>query len=274
MDLRKVSQLAFAATLIAIGVMGLRSGSFAPIWGVVPKTMPDRQLLAYLCTFVSLATGVGLLARRTARPAALILLVYLIVWTAFFKFPFIIHSPLVEGSYQTCGENAVLIAGSWALYASLATDRGKGLLGFMASEAGLRIGYVLYGLALIAFGFSHFVYLNLTAPMVPHWMGAPIFWAYLTGGLYLVSGLAILTGLAMRAGAVLAAVEITLITLLVWGPIVAGGHMSPFNWEESVVSWTLTVAAWAVAISLGSRRWFYHFDRSSRSSAMAIGRTA
>ena len=271
MDSKRASHLVFAATMIAIGIMGLVSGGFAPIWGVVPNTLPHRELLAYLCTSVSLATGIAMFAKRIASQAALVLLIYLIIWTALFKFPFILHAPLVEGSYQTCGENVVLIAGSWALYASLASNRETGLARFMASEGGLRICYALYGLALIAFGFSHFVYLNLTAPLVPQWLGAPVFWAYLTGCLYLVSGLAILTRIALRSGATLAAVEITAITFLVWGTMVAQGHMSTFNWEESVVSWALTAAAWVVATSLNGRSWFYPFGRSSELKAGPAG---
>lgn len=267
MDSKRASHLFFAVTIFAIGVMGLVSGGFAPIWGVVPKTLPHRELLAYLSTFVSLVAGAGLFARRSAQPAAFVLLVFLIVWTALFKFPFIIHGPLVEGSYQTCGENVVLIAGVWALYACLAGAGGKGVQGFMASEAGLRIAYILYGLALIAFGFSHFVYLNLTAPLVPRWLGEPVFWAYLTGCLYLVSGFGIATGIARRLGAVVAAIEIALITFLVWGPILVKGHVSAFNWEESVVSTALTAAACAVATSFNGRPWFIRFDRSSRLAA-------
>ena len=269
MHTKRASHLVFAATMVAIGIMGLMSAGFAPIWGGVPKTLPHRELLAYICTLVSLATGIALFARRSAQQAAFVLLIYLIVWTALFKFPFIIQAPLVEGSYQTCGENVVLIAGSWALYASLASNRKRGFTGFIAGEGGLRVCYALYGLALIAFGFSHFVYLDLTAPLVPQWLGAPVFWAYLTGGLYLVSGLAILSRIAVRAGAVLAAVEISAITLLVWGPMVAHGHMSTFNWEESVVSWALTAASWVVAASLNDRSWFYHFGRSSEPKADA-----
>src|SRR5690242_18571015 len=115
MQLKRASHLFFAATMIAIGVIGLIGGTFAPIWLPVPDTVPERQLLAYLCTFVSLAAGGGLLAKRTASRAALVLLVYLVVWTALSKGPFIVRAPLVEGSYQSVGENLVLIAGAWIL---------------------------------------------------------------------------------------------------------------------------------------------------------------
>jgi uncharacterized membrane protein len=264
MNWRTASQLLFALTMIAIGVIGLVTGGFAPIWGGVPKDLPDRQLLAYLCTLVSLACGAGLFAKRTARAAALLLLVYLSAWTIFFKVPFIIREPLVEGSYQSTGETLVLVAAAWALYAQLAKGR-------LTGEKGLRIAAVLYGLALIAFGLSHFFYVSLTAPLVPAWLLAPLFWAYFTGTVYLVTGFLLLIGLGERVAAVLAVVQIALITLLVWGPILLAGDLTAMHWQETVVSWALTTGAMVIAASYEGRPWFERFGRRHLAPAGLAG---
>jgi len=242
MNWRRASHLFFAVTLIGIGIIGLVRGGFAPIWQPVPETAPARELLAYFSTFIALACGMGLLVRRAAAPAALVLLVVLILWTAAFKFPFIVRDPLEEVSYQSNGENWVLIAAAWALYAEFAKGRG-----FPAGNSGPRIAYLLYALALIAFGFSHFVYLNMTAPLVPGWLPGPVFWAYATGAIYLASGFAIAMGLAPRWGSLAAAVQITLITVLVWGPMLFAGGLSAMHWQETIVSWALTACAWVLA---------------------------
>jgi uncharacterized membrane protein YphA (DoxX/SURF4 family) len=249
------SQLLFALTFIALGAIGLVSGRFAPIWAGVPKTMPDRELLAYVCAIVSLVCGSGLLAKRTTAPAALLLFAYLLVWTALFKFPLIVKQPLVEVSYQTNGENDVLIAAALVLYASGATRGRIAVLNILGGRAGPRIAYVLYGMALIAFGLSHFAYLDLTAPLVPGWLPMPVFWAYLTGCIYFVTGILLVAGLAARLGAALAAAQIALITLLVWGPMVLHGNLTAFHWQETVVSWTLTVAAVVIAQSFEGDPW-------------------
>lgn len=249
------SRLFFALTMAAIGVIGLASGTFAPIFGGVPKSLPDRQLLAYLSAFVSLACGVGLMVKRTALAAAFVLFAYLLLWTILFKVPFIIRQPLVEVSYQSCGESAVLTAAAWVLYASSANGTTSGFFGFLGGNSGLRIAYLLYGLSLIAFGLSHFAYLDLTAPLVPAWLPAPIFWAYLAGGIYLVTGISLVAGFAAKLGAALSAVQIALITLLVWGPIVLKGHMSAGQWQETVVSWALTAAAAVIAASFSGSPW-------------------
>lgn len=245
----RAGQIVFALTMIAMGINGIASGTFAPIWAGVPKSLPDRQLLAYLCTFVSLACGAGLLIRRTAAPAALVLLLYLAAWTIAFKVPFIVRAPLVEGSYQSTGENLVLVAAAWVLYAEL----GKR---FLSGDIGLRIAYLLYGLALLAFGFSHFAYLNLTAPLVPAWLGVPVFWAYLTACIYLVTGALLVVGFGVRFAATAAALQITLITFLVWAPFVLTGDLSPMHWQDTIVSWALTASAWVIAASLETCPWF------------------
>jgi uncharacterized membrane protein len=251
-DFRTATRLLFALTFVAIGVIGLVSGTFAPIWDQVPKSTPARELLAYFSTFITLACGAGLLAKRTRTVAALGLTSFLILWTAAFKFPFIVRGPLVEGSYQYNGESWVLIAAAWALYAEFAKSSK-----FPAGVMGLRIAYALYGLALIAFGFSHFFYLDMTTPLIPAWLpGPPVFWAYLTGSLWLLAGFALVAGFAVRLAALLSAIEIALITLLVWGPMVLAGSMSAGRWTETVVSWALTASALVVAASLDGRPWF------------------
>jgi uncharacterized membrane protein len=242
MDWKHASRIAFALTFIGIGVIGLLSGLVAPIWQPVAECTRGYGLLAYLSGLVALGCGAGLLVKPTATVAALILTIALILWTAVFKLPFIFKAPLVEGSYQSNGENWVLIAGAWILYAE-----GAGTKAGLASDVAVRIAWFLYGLALIAFGLSHFFYLELTAPLVPAWLPAPTFWAYATGTIYTGCGLIIVMNLASRLGAFGAAANITLITLLVWTPVMLAGGVTAMHWQETVVSAALMVSSWVLA---------------------------
>ena len=249
MRIASVGHAVFAATLVALGILGLIQGSFAPIWDSVPKGLPGREALAYVCAVISLACGLGLLWRRSAGMAARVLFVYLLLWLLAFKVRFIFTGPLVEGSYQTCGETAVMLAGAWVLYAAFAPVWDRMHLAFAVGDNGQRLARVLYGLALIAFGLSHFVYLNLTAPLVPVWLPAHTFWAYLTGAAYIAAGGAIIVNVCGRLAASLAALEMGLFTVLVWIPIIAAGSKDPGQWSETVLSWALTTAGWVVADS-------------------------
>ncbi len=246
---------AFALILIAVGVWGLARGGFVGIWDSVPHGAPLREALAYLCALVSLAGGLGLLWRPSAAPAARALFAYLVAWLALVKLPYVLRTPLVEVNYESCGETAVIVAGAWVLYVWLAGRWDRRWLGFIADERGVRLARRLYGLALLAFGLSHFAYLQLTAPLVPAWLPAHMIWAYFTGSAYIAAGAAVLVGVYARLAAALSAVQMGLFTLLVWVPVVAAGRADLGQWSELAVSAALTAGGWVVAESYRGARW-------------------
>ncbi len=249
----------FSATLIALGVYGLASGQFAPIWQPVPGLLPGREFLIYLCALISLASGIGLLCRCMAASAARLLFAYLLLWLMFFKAPGIFLSPTTIGPYESCGETAVIVSGAWILYAGFSTKWDHQYLGFATGEWGTRLARGFYSLALIAFGISHFAYLQFTASLVPGWLPSPVTWAYFTGSMYIAAGLGILTRVYARLAATLSALQMGLFTFLVWVPMVTVGTAQAFpqafQWSELTISWTLTASALIVADSYRGRPW-------------------
>lgn len=255
MRIVSVGQAVFALTMVGVGVLGWMRGDFVQIWQPVPRAFPAREVLIWLCAAISLACGAGLLWRGTAGSAARLLFFYLLLWMVVFKLRFIVLAPTTEGAYQSNGENAVIVAGAWVLYVWLAADWDRRHLGFFSDETGLRAARVLYALAMIAFGLSHFFYLDLTAPLVPAWLPWHTGWAYFTGGAYLAAGLAMITGILAKPAAILSALQIGLLTFLVWPPLVLSGTITASQWGEFTVSWVLTAAAWVVAESYRGAGW-------------------
>lgn len=236
MRFERVSQIAFAATMIAIGIASLLKHDFGPIWQPSPKNIPARDVLVYLCGSITLLAGIGLLWRPAAAVASRVLLVYLMIWLLLFRVPKIFVAPTSQDTWSGCAETASIVAGAWVLYVWCA--RGKGL----------RIATTLYGLALIPFGLAHFRYLKETAGLVPGWLPWHTAWAFFTGCTFLVAGIAVLIGVYARQAAMLSALQLGLFTLLVWVPMMAS-RPNAFQWSEFVISVAVTAGAWVVADS-------------------------
>lgn len=244
----------FALSMIAIGIVGLVNTRLSPVWDGVPRDMPQATL-ARLCALIALGSGIGLLIERTGVYAARVLLAWLLLWLLVFKVRYIVMAPWAEVSYQDCGETAVVIAAAWVLYAWFAGDWDKRRLGFATGTTGVRIARVFYGLALIAFGLSHLVYFNLTAPLIPGWLPWHPFWAYFTATAFLAAATAILVGVAARLAATLSALQIGVFLALVWIPRVVTGHANNFQQGEFIITGVLTASAWVVADSYRGLPW-------------------
>lgn len=245
MRIASVSHVVFAAIMIAIGIVGLAKGNFTPVWDPIPH---NSHALAYLCSFVSLATGIGLLWQRAAAAAAGVLFASLLLWFLLLRVPQIILSPTF-GVFWPGFSTAEMLAGSWVLYTWFAGDWDRRRLGFATGKKGLRIARMLYGTAMVFFGFAHFYDLKDTVSLVPAWMPWHVAWAYFTGGAFIAAGVAVLIGVYARLAAALSALQMGMFTLLVWIPIVAAGSKNAFQWSETFVSLALTASGWVVADS-------------------------
>ncbi|HKC79598.1 MAG TPA: DoxX family membrane protein [Gemmatimonadaceae bacterium] len=249
----KPDRVFFALGLIGLGVLSLVYGDFALQWQPVPAWVPGRTFLAYASGAVMILCGAGLLSRRTASFASSVLLVYTLMWLLLLKLPHVVMDPLQEFNWLGFGEIAMIVAGSFVLFARDHGQPESSKLKFATGESGVRIARYLFGLAVIPVGLSHFVYAKETIGFVPAWIPFRPAWAYLTGAGHIAAGLGVLFGVVPRLAALLEAAMIGVFTVLVWVPLVAK-ESTQLNWTGLLISWIIGAAAWVVAGSLSNKQ--------------------
>jgi uncharacterized membrane protein len=131
----------------------------------------------------------------------------------------------------------------------------------IASKRVVRAAQVLFGLTCVFYGWSHFVYADYTASMVPTWLPGRLGLAYFTGLGHLAAGIGITVGILPRLAATLEAIMMSLFGLLVWVPSFLAQPRPQWatppqnQWAELVVTLMLAASAWIVATSLRTSPW-------------------
>jgi uncharacterized membrane protein len=241
------SRAVFALVMIGLGVIGLIYGNSASIWEPIPKVLPARPVIIFICTVIEIGTGIGLLLRRSVIFACRVLLPFLVLWMTLLGLPRLFLAPEVMVSWEGFGELAATSAGGWCLFAAHAGGWEQRHLKFAVGESGIRTARLLLIAALPMIGLSHFVYHDFTASLVPKWLSFPIGWTYLTGAGSLAAAAGMLFGIYPRLAANLEAVMLWIITLLVWVPRVASSPTDQGNWTEFFISGGIAAGAWLVA---------------------------
>ena len=239
--------------MVGLGVLALFYGDFALVWQPVPQWVSGRTALAYASGALMLLGGLAVLFRATAAWSVRVLFPYLIAW-ALLSVPGVLAAPQIEGVWLGFGERTVLLAGGWVLFARLAGVREDSWLAFAVGDRGVRIAKYLFAVWIIPVGLSHFFYPKETIELIPAWLPAHLFWAYLTGAGHIAAGLGVLFSVVPRVAVYAEAGMLSVITLLVWVPAVLAqpGVRRPLTafW----ISWAITAAVWVLAQEMGKRQ--------------------
>ena len=247
------------------GILAIASAALA-IWNFaygqvavqsLPAWMPWREIWVYGSALILLAASIGLWFSRTALPSVLAFGACQAVGAAICV-PEIVSQPRSIGAWYPLCEALTSLAGAWVLYALLRRQAPESATG-MTSEGALRTALVLFGLTCVFYGWSHFLYADYTASMVPNWLPSHLPVAYFTGAAHIAAGFAIVFGLLPGLAATLEATMMSLFGLLVWVPSFfmeprpAWARQPANQWSELVVNVALAASAWIVAIYLGKR---------------------
>jgi uncharacterized membrane protein len=248
------SKIAFGWRVYGLGVLalGLTSLAFREFdpGQPVPAHFPFRSALVYVAgAFIAVAAA-AIQWRRTVAWGAAALGVYfgLFVVLLMDGHPLLAHYA-EYGMYEDISMQLAIALGGLIIYANAAR------IGAGVSARLTRVCQLVFGVCVLVWGGAHFVYMNMTAPLVPKWLPpSQVFWGYVTGTCFLAAGLAILTGVKARLAATLLTVMIAIFGVLANGRVLLAGLSSHFNWSESALNLALVGVAWVVADSLGRSR--------------------
>ncbi len=229
----------------ALGLACLAFGDFDP-GQQVPWNFPARTPLAYCAGAFMVIAAAAIEWRRTRVWGASALTVYYTVFVLLLMHGRKLLSGYgVYGTYENIAMELAITASALIVYA------GSAQIDRAIAVRLTRIGRMAFGVCPLIWGGAHFMYMNMTAPLVPKWLPpGQVFWGYLTGVCFIAAGLAILTGIQARLATILLTVMIASFGLLANGPMLVADPSSHFNWTESALNLALIGTAWVVADSL------------------------
>ncbi len=236
---------AYGLGVMAIGLTSLAFGTFDP-GQPVPAHFPARIALAFAAAaFMVIAAAAVEWRRTTAWGAGALTVYYTILVVILMNGRLLLKNYAVYGVYENLAEQLAIAAGGLIVYAT--TARIDAALAARLT----RLARLAFGVCALIFGGAHFVYMNLTAPLVPKWLPpSQVFWGYATGVCFFAAAVAILTGVKARLAAILLTAMLASFALLVHEPMLLADHTSHGNWTESAVNLAEIGAAWVVADSL------------------------
>jgi len=235
----------YGAGVAALGLTCLAFGDFDP-GQAVPANFPARTSLAYCAgAFMVIAASAIEWRRTTAWAAAALTLYYSVFVLLLMHGRLLLSGYSVFGTYEDIAMQLAIAASALILYASSAQIDGA------IAVRLTRIGRMAFGVCPLIWGGAHFMYMNMTAPLVPKWLPpGQVFWGYFTGVCFIAAGLAILVGIRARLAAILLTVMVASFGVLANGRMLIADPSSHFNWTESALNLALTGAVWVVADSL------------------------
>jgi uncharacterized membrane protein len=243
--------VAFGRRVYSLGVMAV--GTLCLVWGdfvpgqPVPRDFPARTALAYVAgAFMFLAATAIQWRRTTVWGAAGLTAYYTLIVVILMNGRLLLTHYAEYGMYSGgIAEQLVIAAGGVIIYAATAS------ISAITAKRLTRVGQLTFGVCALLFGGAHFVYRNLTSPLVPKWLPpTQNFWAYATGLGFIAAGVAILTGVQARLAAILLTFMLASFAILVHTPMLLASPSNRYNWSESALNLAILGAAWVVADSL------------------------
>jgi hypothetical protein len=191
---------------------------------------------AWALTIAQIAGGIGVMYSRTARPASIVIGAIFLL----FSLVLIVGMSSAPTNWVDLFEQFSIVCGAAAVYAT--TDTNAAL-----SEAFGVAARIALGICVVSFAWAQAAYSQYTASLVPTWIPpSQMFWTILTTIAFALAAIAILINRQTQLALRLLTLMLALLGALVWIPHIIAQPKTLSNWNEIILNYLITGAAWVV----------------------------
>jgi uncharacterized membrane protein len=229
-----VATIVAGLVLIYLGILNAVYRDSLLTWQPTPDGAAWKAPFAYLSAVILVSSGIAILLPQWRTKGAMLGAGWVGLWALLLHLPHVVtdHNVAALLGLGEASANAI----------GLAT-----LTGCFDGDRRAMILRLAFGLCLVVFGASHFVYADFTAQMVPAWLPDRLGLAYLTGAIHALTGACLLAGIRVRLAATIEALMMSSFVLLVHIPGVAAAPGDRLQLTMLGMASLLTLAAWLMA---------------------------
>jgi uncharacterized membrane protein len=192
------------------------------IMQLVPVWMPAHLFWTYFVGCGLISAAISLAAMRYVRLSATLLGVMFFLFVLMMDLPFAIAHPANRLSWNFVLRESAFAGGAWALAGSQSLGSQTRKWNWM-----ILIGRFFVALAAIYFGVEQLLHPEFSpgvpdTKLTPAWVPLHALWGYPVGAFLVVAGAALLLNKNPRASAAWIGLVMTLLTLFLYVPILAG----------------------------------------------------
>jgi len=188
----RIWRLFFAVGLFAIAIQELINKDFVLVMlpGGFPGWLTNRLILDWIFSLPLAIACICIILEIKARPISLIIGAVLLLLFILFQVPSL-HEPKELASWINPLKELALSGGAFLAAGSITRDiKVSPLENFL--EKLIPAGKYFFAVTMAVFGYSHFLYRDFVATLVPNWIPWHLFWTYFAGVALMAGGIAII----------------------------------------------------------------------------------
>ncbi len=239
----------FAAALAGFGVIQLVTQDFLTDLLPVAPSLPVRWLLLILTRLFFLVVAMAIFLRIRQQLAAFVVGIVFAVLLLFAHVPKSLGDIHSGNQWAATFETVMLASGAFMIAFFFPTGPATDIRRIRMMYILSVVSRYLFALALCVFAYQHILFFSYIVSLIPSWMPARVFLAYVVIAAYILSAISLVTGWKKGLAAGLLGLMFLLWVLLLHGPRVAGKLNSEPEWASLFVA----LAVCGIAFSMAGR---------------------